>query len=338
MAFGQRLYRIQYSRMPRRQRAHLPPLVVLWLVLLGGLACQSPSTHGLYLSMRHTYYEPALEPLERWSVRRRLDTLYPELGIVEPNTGVLRDHAGKVRVELLSEQTSPLLQKLKNLPQAHQARFHQHIQVVPWVFVEGLDPKRSSLLQLDFYDSVQRQKLLEVIRALHLLGFAGVHLDVEPLFSSQVPALCRFLEEVRQQTSPQFLRSLFTPKLLPSTLSGEVRQPDQVHPGFMWDSLELFEQLTQCSDELVVPLYDYGSLVQTPAQYQRWVRETAQSLQHLPLYTTRIKLALPAYRLTAQHSAAESAALALPLLQKKELAPAGVVYFQFTGEKADWWP
>lgn len=338
MAFGQFLHSIQQNWKQSQRWSPLAQCLVLLLVLLGGLACQSPSTHGLYLSMRHTYYEPALAPLERWSVRRRLDTLYPELGIVEPETGVLRDQGGTVQVALLSEQSSPLLQRLKNLPQAHQARFHQNIQVVPWLFVEGMDPKRTRPLELDFYDPLQRQKLLEVIRQLHLLGFSGVHLDVEPLLSAQVPALCSFLEDVRQQTSPQFRRSLFTPKLLPPSLGGEVRHPEQVHPGFMWDSLALFEELAQCSDELVVPLYDYGSLVQTPDQYQRWVRETAQALRYLPTYTTRIKLALPAYRLTAQHSAAERAALALPLLQNKELAPAGVVYFQFTGEKTDWWP
>ncbi len=315
---------------------------LLLAVTLGALqACahEVGPRHGLYMSMRYTYY--AALPRDAGALREEAhEMVLPELGVFDPRTVTFTDFAGTVRVPVgpNAPRDDRKHEALADLPRRCRTVFGEQVRVLAWIFLSRTGPERTgspradtAIPVFDPADPRHRAALVTAVQHLHGLGFDGVQLDLEPFPVADVAHVVDLLEEIREATGPEFARSVFCPKYVPTTDA-------RLHPGFTWSSPRAYRRLARHGEQVVIPLYDFGAIADTEEAYRTLVLEAVRVLPHRIRAARKYWLALPTYRHTAQHPPTEEAATALALIAHMRPRPGGVLFFVHTGEPLDYVP
>lgn len=328
------------------------------------MSCSNPPQSGVYLSMRFAYFAESLKGLAQTPFGEQVDVLLPELGVYDPALEAFTDFPQTLRVPLkqveelafspprresysdLSAKSpdSPDVQafRLLELPQRAADAFGRNLPLVAWIYLhrrdEADDPPdarnealRTRAAAFSPREKSHRQGLIRALEALQRAGFAGAQLDLEPFLPSDVPAMCSLLSELKQKLGRNFVRSVFTPKYVAN--DGLYT----LHPGFVWREKEIYQRLADCSDQLMVPLYDFGPLVRSDATYQQRARELLHEL-FPTLRGGKRWVVLPQYRQTAQHGPSEEPGLLTRVWADAQDKPEGAAVFVYTGDPTDFDP
>lgn len=333
---------------------------IVWL-----LSCDHLPDTGVYLSLRYAYFAEPLRGLANTPFGERVQVLLPELGVFDPQLQAFTDFQQTLQVPVkalkgLTEQPprreawqaldklppdAPQAQALRllELPERVRQDFHRSVPLLAWIYLhrrsEPDDPPgfsndgiRTRAAPFSLREPTHRIALLEALEPLQRAGFEGAQLDLEPLPPEDVPALCDLLGEIRRRLGSRFVRSVFTPKY---AKDNGIRT---LHRGFVWTDRQPFQQLAQCADQLMIPLYDFGPLVRSDDDYQVRARDLLLGLWPSLEPRARLWLALPQYHQTAQHGPSERISLLGPVLQQAPVKPSGAAIFVYTGEAGDFDP
>lgn len=318
-------------------------LLLLILGVLGAfIACRPPMPWALYVSLKHAWYGPSLEPLVQAPGKERLQALYVELGVFDPVGQRFTDFQGALDVAP-DRLESPQTQALGALASHIKASIHPDTKTLGWVYLSRrprpLDGQSGETSQaaassppFSLYDPRHRRALVQTLKHVQALGLAGVQLDLEPFPVADVAAMQLLLGELRAGLGATFFLSVFVPKFIPEG------RAEGAHPGFVWTSVLPFQALVNLSDQIVVPLYDYGSLAATREAYTARIAEVEHGLLSAIEPRERVWLALPTFRPSSEHGSAEDLMTAARAIRRFVYMPGGVAIFVFTGDERDFVP
>ncbi len=314
------------------------------LLAAGACAVRGTQQRGLYTSMGYTYYSSPFQ--EQAALRGDAhDVVFPELGVFDPAGSTFSDFAETLVVPIgaTGGRNDPHAEALATLPERCRNTFGVQVSVVGWIFLERSegeggsgnargDTPRAGARGFDPANPAHRSALVSAAVRLQSLGFDGIQVDMEPFPVADVPHVVHLLEEIRSAAGKGFVLSLFCPKYARGVSA------QSSHPGYTWQTHRPYRTLARHCDQLVIPLYDYGRLADTEADYRARVEEVVRDVLPRGRLAGRYWLALPAYRHTPDHPPAETAATAMDVMAHLDRRPGGVVLFVHTGDPVDYIP
>ena len=158
-----------------------------------------------------------------------------------------------------------------------------------------------------------------------------MQLDLEPFLPSDVPFLVDLLRAIRLEVGPDFMRAVFCPKY--------VRDPSPpFNPGYVWRRARPYARLLRESEQVLIPLYDYGHLVADATQDAARVKQVVRRFSRRSRGAQMVWLVLPSYRVTPNHGPEENLSNALEAIREAGASTRGAVIFVFTGDEKDFRP
>ncbi|MCU0512816.1 MAG: hypothetical protein MUE40_09625 [Anaerolineae bacterium] len=265
---------------PRRElpRLHLPGLrwllagagalliVVAVLFISGAINPPEAETHpnAYWLGTRWTYEERSdaeVERLVRYLRDHDIGAVYAFV------TSLLEDAtlAGSPSEpgSRFNDVEPRLMAFVQRLQQAYPA-----LEIYAWIEVQTTDSQGYRL------DNPQVQRVVADLsqRAVQVMGFRGVLLDVKPVFDGN-PDYPLLLQAVRRNIGLETPLLVAVPPDLTPTDAG-LNLPPQIAPGTVW-SLPYKQRIALQADTLVVTAYN--SYLSDPVDYINWVTYQVQA-------------------------------------------------------------
>ncbi|MCU0241903.1 MAG: glycoside hydrolase family 18 protein [Vicinamibacteria bacterium] len=145
-------------------------------------------------------------------------------------------------------------------------RVAPRMRILPWVGGLRVGFKRMRAGTLDLANLEQRQRMVAECRGLIDEGFAGIHLNIEPINDGNDDYLA-LLRALRTAVGSGRVLSVA------GTRPGPISLP--VAPNFFWTA-EYYRRVGGLVDQVVVMAYDTG--LPSPGLYQRYLAYTALTL------------------------------------------------------------
>jgi hypothetical protein len=139
------------------------------------------------------------------------------------------------------------------------------LRVLPWVGGLRVGYRRTRAGTIDLQDLGQRQRIVAECRGLIDEGFAGIHLNVEPIDDGNVDFLA-LLRARRSAVGREHILSLSAIKPGPFAVP--------LAPNFFW-SADYYARVATLADQIVIMAYDTG--LPAAGLYQRYVAYAASS-------------------------------------------------------------